>query len=498
MELSNIKLNKGDVLMKGVLEELNPQSVFKNFETITRIPRGSGNEKAVSDFLVGFAKENNLEVIQDDVLNVIIKKPGTPGYENSKGVILQGHMDIVCVKKEDFEFDFEKDAIPLVVDGDMIKTKGTTLGADNGIAVAMAMAILESKDLEHPPLTALITVAEETGMDGVLKLDGNNVKGETLINIDSEDEGVFLASCAGGVNNIVSLPIKWSKNKKNLDSFELTVCGLLGGHSGIEINKNRASAIKLMGRLLQTLNEQIGIDVASISGGEKMNAIPKLTKAIILIEANKFEKLQNIVNEYIQLFSSEFASTDPNITITLEKVNNIKQIFSLDTKKNLINILMVLPFGVQTMSANIKGLVESSNNIGVLETKDDKIIFTSAVRSSVRSLKDEINNRVKSLCDLTGATMELVADYPEWEFKVDSPIRDLMLKVYKDMYNKEAKVDAIHAGLECGFLKEKVGDIDMVSIGPNVYDVHTPEEHLSISSTKRVYKFLCEVLKNIK
>ncbi len=484
--------------MKDILSELSPQFVFKNFESLTRIPRGSGNEKAVSDFLVGFAKENNLEVIQDDVLNVIIKKPGTPGYEFSKGVILQGHMDIVCVKKEDFEFDFEKDVIPLVIDGDMIRTKGTTLGADNGIAVAMIMAILEAKDLPHPPLTALVTVAEETGMDGVLNLNGANVEGKTLINIDSEEEGIFLASCAGGVNNIVNLPIKWSKVKGNKNAYEITVCGLLGGHSGIEINKNRASAIKLMGRFLQLLNDQIGIDIANIRGGEKMNAIPKLTKAIVLIEDGKFDELQNLINEYIKLFSREFAISDPNVTITLEKKDNVEKIFSLETKNNLINILMLLPFGVQTMSANIKGLVESSNNIGVLETKDNNIVFTSAVRSSVKSLKDEINNRVKALCELSGATMELVADYPEWEYKVDSPIRDLMLKVYKDMYNEEAKIDAIHAGLECGFLKEKVGDIDMVSIGPNVYDVHTPEEHLSISSTKSLYEFLCEVLKQSK
>jgi len=484
--------------VENVLKGLKPEALFRHFESLTRIPRESGNEKAVSDFLVKFANDNNLEVIQDDYFNVIIKKPGTAGYENSKRVILQGHMDMVCVKKDDLEFDFEKDPIPLVVDGDMIRTEGTTLGADNGIAVAMAMAILEANDLEHPPIIALITVAEETGMDGVLNLNPDHVSGDILINIDSEDEGTFLSSCAGGVNNIVSLPIKWDDLKEAKTAFEISIKGLLGGHSGIEINKNRASAIKLMGRLLQDLDTRIGIDISNISGGEKMNAIPKLSKVNVLVESEKIEELKKIVSEYEEIFLNEYSISDSHIKIEIKEIEKSKKVISLSTKKNLINILRLLPFGVQTMSAGVEGLVESSNNIGVLEIKNDNIIFNNAIRSSVESLKDEINSRIKSICEMTEASMELVADYPGWEYKTESEIRDIMLKVYKDMYNKEAKVDAIHAGLECGFLKKKVGDIDMVSMGPNIYDVHTPYEHISISSTQRVFEFLCEVLKNIK
>ncbi|WP_069650706.1 aminoacyl-histidine dipeptidase [Caloranaerobacter ferrireducens] len=484
--------------MVNVLSGLKPEAVFKFFEELTRIPRGSGNEKQVSDYLVKFAKDNGLEVIQEECLNVIIKKPGTEGYENAPTVILQGHMDIVCAKNEDLDFDFSKDPIPLMVDGDMIRTKGTTLGADNGIAVAMIMAILESKDLPHPPLVALITVAEETGMDGVLNLNPENVSGDILINIDSEEEGTILASCAGGVNNIIHLPIEWNEADTNKIGYKISIKGLIGGHSGIEINKNRANAIKLLGRLLESLDKEINIDIANVSGGEKMNAIAKMSEAVVMINKDDEEKFKRIIDEHQKIFSNEYITSDPNINISLEKVDGIQKVFSLNTKKGLISILRLIPNGVQTMSADIEGLVESSNNIGVLTTSEEEIKFDSAVRSSVKSLKKEINDRIQNICDLVGAKMELVADYPEWEFKVESPIRDLMAEVYRDMFGKEVKVDAIHAGLECGFLKEKIGDIDMVSIGPNIYDVHTPNEHISISSTKRVFEFLCEVLKRLK
>lgn len=484
--------------MERVLKGLQPEAIFRHFESLTRIPRGSGNEKGVSDFLVKFAKELGLEVIQEECLNVIINKPATKGYEGAPRVILQGHMDIVCAKREDLEFDFEKDPIPVVLDGDMIRTDGTTLGADNGIAVAMAMAILEAKDLPHPPLTALFTVAEETGMDGVIGLRPENISGDILINIDSEEEGKALSSCAGGVNNIVHLPIEWRDADSSKVGYKLAIKDLLGGHSGMEINKNRGNAIKLLGRLLELIDNNMNIDIAKVSGGEKMNAIAKMSDVVIAIDEANEDALRNIINDYQRIVSNEFKTADPDIKLYIEKASKYQKVFSENTKKNLISILRLMPNGVQTMSADIEGLVESSNNVGVLETNEEEVVFSSAVRSSVKTLKDEINSRIQTICSLTEAKMELVSDYPEWEYKVDSPIRDLMSKVYKDMYGEEIKVEAIHAGLECGFLKEKVGDIDMISIGPNLYDVHTPNEHLSISSTRRVYEFLCEVLKRIK
>ena len=489
---------QGGCLMGNILKGLEPEAVFRNFEALTRIPRGSGNEKQVSDFLVQFAQKQGLEVIQDPVFNVIIKKPATPGYENSKRVILQGHMDMVALKKEDIDFNFEEDPIPIYAEGDYIRTKGTTLGADNGIAVAMAMAILESKDLEHPPLTALFTVSEETGMDGVVNLNPRQVSGDILINLDSEEEGIFWVSCAGGVNNIVTLPIEWETAPAGRIFYEITIGGLIGGHSGSEINKNRASAIKLLGRVLQVLEENVEVGISSVQGGEKMNAIPQKAKAIVCIEEGKQPQLKEAVEKMQEIFQSEYHTSDPDIFIEVKEAPKDEKIFSKNIKKNLIAILRLLPFGVQTMSADMEGLVESSNNIGVVETKDNTILFDNALRSSVRTLKDEINKRIQCICDFTGASMKLVGDYPEWQYKEESPVRELMLKVYQEMYEGQARVEAMHAGLECGFLKEKIGDIDMISIGPNMYDVHTPNEHLSISSTKRVFEFLCEVLRRLK
>lgn len=482
-----------DYLLKGI----KPEKVFQNFEELTRIPHESGNEKAISDYLFKFAKDRGLEAIQEDCLNIIIKKPATKGYENSPTVILQGHMDMVCVKRDDIEFDFTKDALPLIVDGDFIKTDGTTLGADNGIAVAMVMNILEDNTLCHPPINALFTVCEETGMDGVVNLSPENISGDILINIDSEEEGVLLSSCAGGVNNIIEYDISYSKSKKD-KAYRIIVQGLLGGHSGIEINKNRANAIKVIGRVLRELEDKIDYELASIFGGEKMNAIAKRAEALVAIAESDEKEFFNTINKLNTMLKNEYAIADPTIDILLKECQKTDFVFDKITKKDIISIIRLMPYGVQTMSSAIEGLVESSTNIGVLEIVDDKIKFTSAVRSSVKSLKNEINDRIKFLCELTGAKMSLVADYPEWQYKVESKIRDIMINVYNEMFEKEMKVDAIHAGLECGFLKEKVGDIDMISLGPNLFDVHTPYERLSISSTERVYNFLCEVLKRLK
>jgi len=484
--------------MENVLKGIQPEAVFRNFEAISQIPRESGNEKQISNYLVQFGTDLGLEVIQEESGNVIIKKPGTKGYENSPTVILQGHMDMVCVKKEGFDFDFTKDPIPLVVEGDFVKTKGTTLGADNGIAVAMSMAILESKDLEHPPLECLITVEEETGMDGVMNLHPEHINGKILINIDSEEEGTMLASCAGGVRNIVRIPVEWKEVSTDKETYLLSIKGLRGGHSGAEIDKKRASAIKLLGRVLRTLQQSIELDIASVSGGEKMNAIPKMAYATLVIDAANSSKLEEIVSQYQSIFHKEFEATDPEIQVFVSKADPVSRVFQQKITESFIDALRLIPYGVQTMSGNIQGLVESSNNIGTLETNGTEILLSSAVRSSVKSLKDEINDRIQTICKLTGATMELNSDYPAWEYEPNSKIRDIMNAVYKEMNNKEMKVDAIHAGLECGFLQEKLGKIDMGSIGPNIYNAHTPEESLSISSTQRVYEFLVEVLKKIK
>lgn len=483
--------------MKGILSSLDPQEVFKYFEKLTRIPRGSGNEEEVSDYLVEFAKNHNLEFVQETCKNIIIRKPATKGYEEAPKVILQGHLDIVCAKDEALNFDFDKDPIPLVVEGDLIKTKGTTLGADNGIAVAMAMAILARTDLKHPEISALFTVSEETGMDGAMALNPDNISGDILINIDSEEEGTVLSSCAGGVNAYVFLPFKKESCRKGMAFYEVSIKGLLGGHSGIEINKNRANAIKLMARVLKNVDQEMIFKLASIHGGEKMNAIAKMCSAVIGIEKENIKKLEEVLNKMQRYFSCEFEGADPEIKIYIKSISEERKVLDESGKRKLMHILRLLPQGVETMSSKMPGLVESSNNVGVIETQENEIFINNAVRSSVSSLKDEIVNRIKIISITNDARCVLDADYPEWEYKIDSPIRELMKKRYEVLSNELLEVDAIHAGLECGLLKEKVGDIDMISIGPNIYDVHTPNERLSISSTKNVYNFLCDILENI-
>lgn len=479
-----------------ILKGLQPESVMKYFEALTRIPRGSGNEQAVSDYLVAFAKENGLEVIQEPCNNVIIKKSGTPGYENAKTVILQGHMDIVCVKEDGLEFDFEKDSIPLVVDGDFIRTKGTTLGADNGIAVAMTMAILASKDIPHPPIVGLVTVDEEAGMGGVMALNPDNITGDVLINIDSEEEGVALSSCAGGVRSALKVPVASEELNGEFKGFKVVLSQLKGGHSGIEINKNRGNAIKLLGRVLETLNGGADIRVGLLKGGDKMNAIAKYAEAEVAVHEKDVPQIETLIQEMNEMFKNELSLADPEVTVELNSIEAVKA-FDMASTNAVISAMRLIPFGPQTMSEGIKGLVESSSNVGVLSTVDGEVILESAIRSSVRTLKTEISDRISSIATLVGGSHELMSDYPEWAFKPESQIREVMKEAYSDLTGETLKIDAIHAGLECGFLKEKVGDIDMISIGPNMADVHTPNEHVSISSVERVYKFLLEVLKRL-
>ncbi|HAX72845.1 MAG TPA: aminoacyl-histidine dipeptidase, partial [Firmicutes bacterium] len=370
--------------MSTVLGHLNPNAVFKYFEEITKIPHESGNEKQMSDYLVNFAKELNLDVVQEPCMNVIINKPATAGYESAPGVIIQGHMDMVCVKDDHSDFDFATQPLPIYVDGDYIRTHGTTLGADNGIAVAMAMAILADANLKHPALTVLVTVEEETGMDGVMALDPSHVKGDILLNLDSEEEGVALASCAGGVRNTVELPIEWTELLTgDHETVNVVISGLKGGHSGVEINKNRANANKLLGRLLHAVSKNLTVAVSSVNGGEKMNAIPKRAEVILTVAKEEVVTLKTIVSEFEKTVQNEFATADAGIKIEVLAGEASAKVMSEQTLNNLIAILQLMPYGPQTMSANVAGLVESSNNIGVVETKENSIEFNSAVRSSV-------------------------------------------------------------------------------------------------------------------
>ena len=476
--------------MMQVLKNIKPERVMFYFEKLTEIPRESGNEKQVSDYLKKVGEELGYEVIQDESMNVIIKKPASPGMEDRDAIIIQGHMDMVCAKEKGKDFDFATQAIEIKVDGDFIRTEGTTLGADNGIAVAMGLALLEDKDAIHPKLELLFTTEEETGMDGAINVDGKHFTAKTLINIDSEEEGYFTVSCAGGVRVSLKIPYKLIKNPYK-KAFEIEISGLSGGHSGMEINKGRANGIKLLGRLLNELKGVHGI--TSLDGGEKMNAIAKRAKALVSTNSDLLEDIKYIES----VFKNEFRTSDPNLMITITPCELPDQIMGEVSTNHLINAMLLLPNGVQTMSNEIEGLVESSNNVGVMTMNEKTIEFDSAVRSSVASFKDEIVKRFFAIGELTGAKVTLNSAYPAWPYKADSKIRDVMVEVYEQMYSKKPEVMAIHAGLETGILTERIGEIDMISIGPDMWDVHTPNEHVSISSVERTYEFLKEVLQKM-
>lgn len=486
--------------MTNVLSNLKPQLVFKYFEEISQIPRGSGNEKEISDYLFKFAKDLGLEVIQDDYLNIIIKKPATKGYENAPGVILQGHMDMVCEKNKGTNHDFKKDPLKLRIDGDYIYATDTTLGADNGIAVAMGMAVLASNDIEHPSIEVLVTVDEEAGMSGAMNLDGSMLTGKYILNLDSEEEGYLLVSCAGGVTALATLPVTQKDCCKDKLAYSLEIKGLLGGHSGMDIIKQRANSNKLMGRLLNLLVKLQNLNYAlvEVNGGSKNNAIPRECESIILIDKNDKVKLENAITTIYDVFGNEFKTSDSGLKVVAKEIENkYTKCFTDDCKDKVIAMLNLMPNGIQSMSMDIKGLVESSTNLGVVTTTENHVAFESATRSSVRSLKNYITDRMSFLCEKLGAKLDLISDYPEWEYVKNSKLESICVDTYKNLTGKEPTIMAIHAGLECGLLLDKIPNTEAISLGPNMYDVHTPNEHLSISSTENTYKYLLAILKNI-
>lgn len=481
-----------------ILQNLEPKAVFQYFEEISNIPRGSGNEKGISDYLLNFGKELGLESIQDEALNVIIKKPGTPGYENAPTVIIQGHMDMVCEKNNGVEHDFEKDPLKLRIVDDYIYATDTTLGADNGIAVAYAMAILASNDIPHPPIEVLLTTDEETGMSGAMAIKKENLQGKILINLDNEEEGYLLVSCAGGVRSTATLKVDEQEiGSKKL--IKINISGLKGGHSGMDIIKERGNSNKILGRVLKGLVREVKFNLVSLNGGSKNNAIPREAEAIIAVNPNDENTAIEVINNWNNIIENELRAQDPGLKIeaSITDIKTCKE-FTDESTKKVVDLLYIYPNGINTKSTEIEGLVESSTNLGVLTTKDGVVEFDSAIRSSIPSLKEEIVLRSKTIVELLGGKFETTSDYPGWEYDPNSKVRDICQKVHKDMYGKEAKIVAIHAGVECGLFNEKLGNLDMISFGPNLYDVHTPDEHMSISSVKNCYEYLLGILKEIR
>ena len=482
--------------MKNVLAGLQPQLVFKYFEEISQIPRGSGNEKEISDYLRKFGEDLGLETIQDEALNIIIRKPATKGYENAPGVVLQGHMDMVCEKNKGTNHDFTKDPLQLRIDGDYIYATDTTLGADNGIAVAMGLAVLASNDIEHPALEVLVTVDEEAGMSGAMALDGNLVKGKYILNLDSEEEGHLLVSCAGGVTALSTIPVEFKDADSSKVAYSLEIKGLLGGHSGMDIIKQRANSNKLLGRLLNLIS--IDFDLAKVEGGSKNNAIPRESDCVLMINPSDKETFISDVERITATFKHEFSTSDPGLEVICKETTSPSKVLNCDSKSRVISMLNIIPNGIQTMSMDIENLVESSTNIGVLRTTDSAVTFECAVRSSVGSLKTDITNRMELLTKQLNGTLQLISDYPAWEYAKNSQLEKMCIDAYKNLTGNEPIIMALHAGLECGLLLEKMPHAEAISFGPNMYDVHTPNEHLSISSTENTWKFLLAVLKSMK
>ena len=469
---------------------INNKQVFDHFINICSIPHGSGNTKQISDFCVNFAKLHGLEYSRDSYDNVIIKKPASCGYEDHPGVILQGHLDMVCEKTDKCDIDFDTEGLRLDCDDKYLFAQGTTLGADDGIAVAMILSVLSDKTAVHPPLTAVFTTDEEVGMTGAANIDFSGVNAKTLINIDSEEEGILTVSCAGGAKCEMSIDVKYTACKYNI--FSISVSGLAGGHSGMEINSGRINADILTAGLLKFLNEKSVLRICSISGGLKDNAIPRQCLAVVDIDIDK-EKLVELCKSY---FSASDLKTEKNLKFEVEKAND-KNCFDDESTSRVIGFLNSIPNGMIKMSDNIPDLVQTSLNLGKLWYEGNKLYTTLSIRSSVDREKQQLISEVGKTAEKFDADIKVFGQYPAWEYRKISRLSDVMQKVYKKMFSVKPQVKAIHAGLECGLFCGKIDDLDAVSFGPDILDIHTPDERLDLKSADRMYDYLINVLREL-
>ena len=473
------------------LAGLQPASVFKYFEEICAIPHGSRNTKLISDYLVGFAKDHGLRYFQDEANNVVIFQDGTCGYEDHDPVIIQGHMDMVCEKDADCPINMETEGLDVTHDSQYIYAKGTTLGGDDGIAIAFALALMDDTTIPHPPLEVIITVDEEIGMLGAAVIDLHELKGRTLINIDSEEEGVFTVSCAGGATATLSLDCE--RRTVYGPCIRLVVDGLQGGHSGVEIHKNRTNANKVMGEFMSRIQKLMPLCLTSYSGGSKDNAITRSATANMVALGMYLERINDIAEELQAEIRAKY--DEPEATVQAFDVDALGgNALTTEATAKVISMICSAPNGVQAWSADIEGLVQTSLNLGIAKL-DDTMNLTFSVRSSVNQEKLDLLEKLKQIAAFHDAAYSQMGDYPAWEYKADSKLRNVMVKTYVDMYGKEPEVVAIHAGLECGLLSEKLPGLDCVSIGPEMHDIHTSREKLGIASTERLWKYLLEVLK---
>lgn len=479
-----------------VLEQLEPKSVFYYFEELSRIPHGSRNTKAVSDYCVRFAETRGLWHCQDEANNVVIKAPASAGYENAAPVILQGHLDMVAEKAEGCSFDFTKDALRLRAEGDFLSADGTTLGGDDGIAAAMMLALLDSPSIPRPAIEAVFTTDEEIGMLGAQALDCSVLQGRRMLNLDSEDEGIFTVSCAGGASAEVSIPLVFAPCADAV--FAVAVTGLRGGHSGEEINKGRASSNQLMGRLLDALLQKAPFRLVSAAGGLKDNAIPLRTEALLAVPAGAEGVLADTCREYEAAFRHEFAIADPDIRVTFAPAENAAKAMTEESTRRTADWLLQSPQGVYAMSLDIPGLVQTSCNMGIFSAGAAGLHAVTSVRSSIATQKQMLLGRIGGLARMLEGSLRVTGDYPAWEYKKDSAMRELVVSTYRELFGKEPQVKAIHAGLECGLFSGKLPGLDAVSFGPDMQNIHTSREKLSISSTARTWLLLCQTLGKMK
>jgi len=481
----------------STIKDLQPQEIWRNFHELTRIPRPSKKEAGIIEYMKNFGENLGLETMVDETGNVIIKKPATDGMENRKTVVLQGHLDMVPQKNSDKEFDFEKDPIVAMVDGDWVKADGTTLGSDNGIGVAAAMAVLESDTLKHGPVEALFTVDEETGMTGAFGLKPGLLDGDILINMDSEDEGELYVGCAGGIDISASKNYVEEEIPPRHTAYILHARGLKGGHSGLDIDKGRANSNKLLFRFLMQAESDLQVRLTEAMGGDLRNAIPRESKAIVLVPDDRKDKFVSLVEKYQEIYRNEFAETEPGLQFICEETAPPPGVISQNEQYQFIRAIFACPSGVQRMSASMEGLIETSNNLSIVKITGGRFLALSLTRSSVETAKEATAWKIAAVFQLIGAEIELSGDYPGWKPNMDSPILKICQQVYNNRFGKVPEIKAIHAGLECGLLGGAYPGLDMISFGPTIRSPHSPDEKVHIGTVKRFWEFLVAILENI-
>ena len=483
--------------MNSEIRNLEPKTVWNNFADLNEVPRPSKKEERVIAFMVDFGKKLNLETVVDNVGNVIIKKPATAGFENKKTVVMQSHLDMVHQKNSDTIFDFDKQGIEMYVDGDWVTAKGTTLGADNGLGVAAIMSVLESKTIEHPPLEALFTIDEETGMTGAKGLEAEYLEGEILLNLDTEEDDEIGMGCAGGIDVTAKRTYSEENVSDNSSAFIISISGLNGGHSGMDIHKGLGNANKIMNRILFDGFENFGLRIAELNGGSLRNAIPRESKATIVIDTISKEPFFFEMNELINNITTEFKSLEPNLSIEISETNLPEKVMSLGVQEGFIKSIYTALNGVYRMSPDIKDLVETSNNIAKIVVKNGNISVNCLTRSSSETNKIDLANSIRSAFELAGFEVSFSGEYPGWLPNINSDILKVLDNLYEKLHGEKAKIAACHAGLECGILGQNYPKMDMVSFGPTILGAHSPDERASISSTEKFWNFLLEILKNI-